>query len=171
MRAHLSTLAAACLLAAPPAALADPDVFAELARVRAATAHYHRTAVAEADGYGPFFVCVEQPGLGAMGQHYVNGALAGDAVLDPLAPEALVYEPAADGRLELVAVEYIVFEAAWNAVHGAAGPRPALFGETFHRVDSPNRYGLPPFYALHAWVWRHNPRGMFADWNPRVRCP
>jgi len=34
-----------------------------------------------------------------------------------------------------------------------------------------NRYGLPPFYELHAWLWKHNPAGMFDDWNPRVVCP
>jgi hypothetical protein len=38
-------------------------------------------------------------------------------------------------------------------------------------MPSPNRYGLPPFYELHAWVWKHNPSGMFNDWNPLVTCP
>jgi len=27
------------------------------------------------------------------------------------------------------------------------------------------------FYIHHAWVWKHNPAGMFADWNPEVTCP
>jgi hypothetical protein len=36
---------------------------------------------------------------------------------------------------------------------------------------NPNRYGLPAFWELHAWVWRHNPNGLFDDWNPRVSCP
>ena len=26
------------------------------------------------------------------------------------------------------------------------------------------------FYILHAWVWGHNPAGMFVDWNPEVSC-
>jgi hypothetical protein len=34
----------------------------------------------------------------------------------------------------------------------------------------PNRYGLPPFYALHAWIWQPNPSGKFEPWNPRVSC-
>jgi hypothetical protein len=38
-------------------------------------------------------------------------------------------------------------------------------------VPSPNRYGVPAFYELHAWVWKHNSSGLFNDWNPRVRCP
>jgi hypothetical protein len=33
-----------------------------------------------------------------------------------------------------------------------------------------NRFGLPAFYSLHAWVWKHNPRGTFEPWNPAVRC-
>jgi hypothetical protein len=32
-------------------------------------------------------------------------------------------------------------------------------------------YGLPPFYELHAWLWKFNPHGFFNDWNPRVHCP
>lgn len=24
---------------------------------------------------------------------------------------------------------------------------------------------------LHAWIWKHNPSGTFAEWNPNVRCP
>jgi hypothetical protein len=26
-------------------------------------------------------------------------------------------------------------------------------------------------YVLHAWIFEHNPAGMFEDWNPRVVCP
>jgi hypothetical protein len=33
-----------------------------------------------------------------------------------------------------------------------------------------NRFGLPAFYSLHAWVWKHNPAGTFAMWNPNVTC-
>ena len=33
-----------------------------------------------------------------------------------------------------------------------------------------NRYNLPDFYELHAWIWKHNPSGMFEDWNPTVSC-
>jgi len=24
---------------------------------------------------------------------------------------------------------------------------------------------------MHAWVWKPNPAGIMADWNPRVSCP
>jgi hypothetical protein len=30
---------------------------------------------------------------------------------------------------------------------------------------------MPIHYDLHVWVYRDNPAGMFAMWNPLVRCP
>jgi hypothetical protein len=67
--------------------------------------------------------------------------------------------------LKLVAVEYVVF------VHDRAGAEPpSLFGQEFDFVGSPNRYGLPPFYALHAWIWKPNPSGLLSAWNPSVTC-
>jgi hypothetical protein len=45
-----------------------------------------------------------------------------------------------------------------------------LFGQRFNLTDAPNRYGLPPFYSLHAWIWQENPAGTFAMWNPSVHC-
>jgi hypothetical protein len=38
-------------------------------------------------------------------------------------------------------------------------------------TKAPNRFGLPAFYSLHVWVWKHSPAGMFAMWNPTVHCP
>ena len=37
-------------------------------------------------------------------------------------------------------------------------------------IFSSNRYGLPPIYSLHARLWKANPAGMFAPWNPNVSC-
>ena len=113
--------------------------------------------------------CIDNPGVGAMGIHYANGALFGNPAANAATPEVLVYEPQANGRLRLVALEYVVLQAAW-AEAGNTAP-PSLFGQQFTAVGSENRYGLPPYYALHAWIWKHNPRGMFDDWNPRVSCP
>jgi hypothetical protein len=140
---------------------------------RAGTAPYHRLDAAIGAGYSLLtdaagIACIDNPGVGGMGVHYVNGGLIGDPQERVGAPEALVYEPQANGRLRLVAVEYVVFEADWEAAGNTAPP--ALFGRQFELVGSPNRYGLPPFYELHAWIWKHNPRGMFDDWNPRVSC-
>ena len=101
-----------------------------------------------------------------MGIHYVNESLVGDGVLDAARPEALMYEPK-NGRLHFVGVEYIVLAEAWNAKNQTP---PTLMGQVFHYTGSPNRYGIPAFYALHVWAWKQNPHGTFADWNPKVSC-
>jgi hypothetical protein len=146
---------------------------AHLGQLRHATAKYHSVPVAEKAGYARFvdvdgIACIDMPDMGAMGVHYVNGSLVGDGKVSALKPEAVVYEPGRHGHLRLVAVEYVVIKDAWDAKHRH---RPALFGHRFNFTDSPNRYGLPPFYSLHVWVWKHNPAGTFAMWNPRVHCP
>ncbi|MGH2762205.1 MAG: hypothetical protein ACRDLD_06450 [Thermoleophilaceae bacterium] len=142
------------------------------------TPAYHGTAdfldvsAAKTAGYAELrdadgIACIDHLRKGAMGVHYVNGALVGDAFLFPARPEALVYEPTGDGKLELVALEYIVFQKAWDETHRKP---PKLFGRRFHLIEKPNRYGLDPFYELHAWLWKPNPSGRFADYNPRVAC-
>lgn len=135
-------------------------------RVRNATAKYHDLAVAERDGFGAFYLCTDS-GDGAMGQHFVNGARVGDPSLSETSPEILVYAPTPGGGYRLVGVEYVVIAAAWDETHDSA---PVLFGRTLKRVPEGNRYGLPDFYELHAWIWRPNPRGMFDDWNSKVSC-
>ncbi|HEY7795040.1 MAG TPA: hypothetical protein VIA10_13625 [Gaiellaceae bacterium] len=153
-------------------ALANTNDDVEAAR--AATVGFHRLGAANAAGYGLFtdaagIACIDNPSLGAMGVHYVNGALVGDAVLDVTRPEALVYEPGGlFTKQRLVALEYIVFKDVWEAAGHTAKPR--LFGVDFDLTPSPNRYGIPAFYALHAWVWKDNPAGTFMPWNPRVHC-
>jgi hypothetical protein len=140
---------------------------AQIEQVRGATAQYGEVFTAQAAGYAKFLGCIEEPGEGAMGIHFVNSNFVGDTVLDPLRPEALVYEPGEGGHLNLVALEYIVFQAKWDA---QSSTPPMLFGQTFNLVSSPNRYGLPAFYELHVWAWRNNPSGTFYEWNPRVSC-
>ena len=102
-----------------------------------------------------------------MGVHFVNGTLVGDPELDVARPELLVYEPLPNGRFKLVAADYLVLSAAWNAKN--PGP-PQLMGQLFHLFESPNRFGLPEFYTLHVWAWKENPQGTFANWNPNVSC-
>lgn len=131
------------------------------------TRRFRDVTIAESEGYGAFLGCVSGPQEGAMGVHFVNGELVGDGLLDAARPEILVYEPRKNGQMRLVAVEYIVIAEAWDAANPAP---PALSGQVFHYSGSPNRYGLPPFYALHVWAWKDNPHGMFVDWNPKVSC-
>ena len=103
-----------------------------------------------------------------MGQHYVNGGLVGDAVLDPGPPEAIMFEPKPGGGSRLVGVEWVVFKSAWEGA-GNTG-MPSLFGRSLKLVPEGNRYGIPAFYQLHAWIWKPNPAGTYEDWNPRVSC-
>ena len=144
-----------------------------IANARNATAIYNDPTAALAGGYelltdAAGLACIDQPGAGAMGVHFVKGALLQSGTLDPARPQALVYEPEPDGQMRLVALEYVVLQATWDANHHQP---PTLFGETFMLSPAGNRFGLPAFYSLHAWVWKHNPTGTFQPWNPQVRCP
>ena len=146
----------------------------DIARAQLATARFHHLNAAIDAGYGLLtdkdgITCIDNPGVGGMGIHYVNGPLVDDPAVRVTTAEALVYEPQPNGKLRLVALEYVVLQSAWEAAGNTGKPR--LFGEDFELVPAGNRYGLPPFYELHAWVWKHNPRGLFDDWNPRVHCP
>lgn len=90
----------------------------ELARVKKATARFHRVEAAADAGYELGYVngsgvriitgCVAHPTAGAMGYHYFNRALMDDLSVDPLKPEALVYAPGPNGKLRLAAVECVV---------------------------------------------------------------
>jgi len=140
--------------------------------IRQATARYHDLSKAESAGYAEFrdaqgIRCIDLPGTGAMGVHYVKGSLVGDAVLDPNHPEALVYEQRGN-NMHLVALEYIVFKQVWEDAGNQQPPR--MFNRTFNLTPAPNRFGIPAFYSLHAWAWKVNPEGDFFAWNPRVNC-
>ena len=133
--------------------------------VRTATQKYIDVNVATAAGYGPFLGCISGSDHGAMGIHYVNGALL-NGEIDASQPQALIYEPT-NGKMRLVGVEFIVDSATWLANNPSP---PVLEGQTFLLVDSPNRYGIPAFFELHVWAWRDNPNGAFVDWNNQVTC-
>ena len=89
---RLVLLSVLALSLVPLAGRAFADTNADLEKARAATERFvTRVGAGEAAGYGLFrdaagLACIAQPGLGAMGVHYVNGALVGDTVLDPAAP-------------------------------------------------------------------------------------
>ncbi len=158
-------IAAACVVVGltSTSALAAKGGQADLAMARQASAAFHSVANADAAGYASTLQslgCFENPVVGGMGLHYLKADLLDDEV-DVTTPEALVYEMRANGDLKLVGLEYIVPVAAWNE-----NAPPMLFGRQFHA------HPVLPLYVLHAWVWRPNPNGMFADWNPQVgECP
>ncbi|MEO7371812.1 MAG: hypothetical protein ABIZ69_13160 [Ilumatobacteraceae bacterium] len=143
-----------------------------LDRVRDVTERFHSLSVAQQAGYSLLvdaqgIACIDMPEMGAMGVHYVNGALVGDGAIEAETPEAVVYEPDGRGHMHLVALEYVVLQSAWDANHDSP---PSLFGQEFNVTAAGNRYGLPAFYSLHAWLFKHNPAGTFAMWNPKVTC-
>jgi hypothetical protein len=133
----------------------------DIARVREATAAFRSLDSAVAAGYGrDGGGCVERQPAGAMGFHHQNDALMDDR-LELLRPEILVYERLPAGEYRLNGVEYIVPFSAWPE----SREPPTILSQP-----------LKPFPALgiwylHVWVWLENPSGLFADYNPRVRCP
>jgi hypothetical protein len=147
---------------------------ADLAQVRRATARFHDLEAALAAGYELGWVngagvriitgCISNPTAGAMGYHYFHPELMADLTTDALEPEALVYESGPNGKRELVAVEWVVRGELSNPP-GVSSP-PSVLGLTMHVLNP-----AVGFYLRHAWVWKPNPAGMLADWNPEVTCP
>lgn len=185
-------LIAAALVLAPAVAMAgeEPD----LDSVRAAAERFRDVKVALAEGYvrDPMNVCVTaeemgQPASdGAMGIHYSRPDLLGISAppnprvdgtgthMDFLKPSILIYEPQADGSMALVAVENLVFARAWEAA-GNKTP-PSFHGVAFeHMADDPataldEAHMFEPHYDRHIWLFRDNPNGAFAPFNPAVTC-
>ncbi len=146
-----------------------------VAIAREATKRFHSIATAKQHGYSVFrdvdgIACIAMPGMGGMGIHYANSSLVGTPTVRLKQPEALVYAPEG-GRRRLVALEYLVLRKDWQQLHGPHAARPRLYGHAFNFTPAGNRFGLPPYYSLHAWIWKHNPAGRFAMWNPNVHCP
>jgi hypothetical protein len=135
--------------------------------VREATERFQDVEVAKAEGYVLQFGCVSGSDSGAMGMHFVNGALVGDGELDPTRPEIVIYEPLPNGKLKLIGADFLVLADAWNSNHAAP---PELMGQLFHLFEAPNRFGLPTFYTLHVWAWKESPTGAFVNWHQNVSC-
>ena len=174
----LAGLAISSVSAAPASAGRGPGhgpgLDLRLAAVRAATQRFEDPAEAVNAGYGlppapaPLHECISSfDDTGSMGFHYINGSLL-DTTVDPLKPEALVYAPDSQGTLRLVALEYVVFQAPWIAEHGSK--MPTLFHQMFMSTGEPNRFDIPAFFSLHLWLYKDNPAGLFAPFNPSVSC-
>lgn len=140
-----------------------------LQAVRQSTARFKDVSVAEAEGYALTFGCVTGPDSGAMGLHYVNMALVGSGIVDATKPQIVIYEPQQNGRLQLIGADFLVLADQWDKAHPGQGA-PQLMGQLYHYFESPNRFGLPPFYTLHVWAWKPNPNGAFVNWHPNVSC-
>jgi hypothetical protein len=142
----------------------------DLRRARAATRRFRNIDVARAAGYtATTGECAQDPKYGGMGIHYANPDLLADGRLDVTKPEVLVYHPMPSGRLRLGAVEY--FQADADQDLATDPDRPYLFDLPFDGPMLGHEPGMPIHYDLHVWLYRHNPAGLFAAWNPRVHCP
>jgi hypothetical protein len=163
----------------------------EYDEIRAATARFQDPSVALKEGYirDPTDMCVTAPmegaprQLGAMGVHYFRPDLLGITAQAPRVagngthtdfskPAVLIYEPQPDGRMSLVAIENLVWLDAWRNKE-----LPAFSGNEYYRmVDNPatpdidEAHGFMPHFELHMWLFRDNPNGMFAPFNPGVTC-
>ena len=175
---------------ATQAAPAEPT----LDEVRARVERFRDVRAALAAGYvpDPNGICetagrIGQPAaLGAMGIHYFRPDLLGitsgpgerargtGTHTDFRDPAILLYEPQADGSLELVGVENLVFADAWHAA--GHSPPPSFHGRPYERMeDDPataadEAHGVAPHYDRHVWLFRANPNGVFAPFNPNVTC-
>jgi hypothetical protein len=165
-----------------------------LEQVRAATERFRDVKVALAEGYvrDPMNICdtadmMGRPAaLGAMGIHFFrpdllgikappNPRVNGDGThTDFSKPGILIYEPQSDGSLQLVAVENLVFQKSW---HAAGNKRPPSFhgveydtmqDDRATKVDEAHMF--EPHYDRHVWLYRENPNGVFAQFNPGVSC-
>lgn len=154
-------------MTAPPASpSADATLGGELAHLRRATAQFHSFATASNASYDILVThpttgaaCLDHPTEGGMGRHYLNLNLVDDAV-SVTEPEVLIYEPMANGKLRLVAVEYLIP----YTIRGPGETPPTLLGREFMHNSTFN------LWMLHAYVWKHNPDGLFATWNPDITC-
>jgi hypothetical protein len=183
-------VAVACIATIFPLGLSAAEI--DLDELRSAVAKYKDVSAALADGYiTPDNHCVSAAGeglpaeLGAMGIHYLHPALLEITGTDPRVdgagthtdwrkPSVLIYEPQADGSLELVAVENLVFEAAWIA--SASSEELVFNGRAWdHMAADPatagdEAHGFAPHFDQHVWLFRDNPMGELMPFNPSVTC-
>ncbi|MFJ6798565.1 hypothetical protein [Streptomyces sp. NPDC091268] len=177
--AALALAAAASLtLTAPPAGGADPappvgaapdraaavraahTASLQLAAAYRATGAYQNQHTAEAAGYLPDRYCVPgRPGAGGLGYPHFNHAH--DNSRDPARPSALIYTDDARGNRRLAALEWVST--------GRERP-PDMFGAAFNGPIPGKFPGQPDHYTLRVWLWKENPSGRFALYNPDVRC-
>ena len=189
----LLPILASCVVAL--AACANRGSEPTLAEVRAATERFRDEKVALAEGYirDPGNMCEtaqsmgRPPAEGAMGVHYFRPDLLGITAppnprvdgngthTDFRKPGILIYEPRPDGSMELVAVENLVFRKAWLAA-GHKEP-PKFHGRPYESMeDNPattdvdEAHGFEPHFDRHVWLYRDNPNGVFAPYNPAVTC-
>lgn len=136
-----------------------------IAELRRFSAPFHNLRKAEEYGYTENIGCIDETITGVdpedargMGYHITRGDkdIVGDGEVDAFEPEFLVYTPE-NGKLKLAAFDYFVPGDTWT------DPDPPEV------LEMPMHWS-PVFqgWVLHLWHFRHNPDGMFEDYNPEV---
>lgn len=141
-----------------------------IAQVRQATIQYRDVNYALAHGFvaGPVDagVCV-QTADGVRGYHYSNI----QRLMSPLnfdEPAVLVYQPDHHGGLKLVAAEF--YSTDFDHGQEVDTDKPSFGDVPFVGPVQPFTPEMPWHYYQIAWIWQHNPAGMFADVNPAGSC-
>ncbi|HEC61382.1 MAG TPA: hypothetical protein ENI27_03920 [bacterium] len=136
-----------------------PEFIGELHEATEVIRRFVDFQVALDAGYINTEECAESP-QGGMGVHFVNFDIQG---IDSKAPPILLYQSMPDGSFELLGAEWFVPTAVVPAA-------PVLLGQTFEGPMPGHGPDQPEHYDLHAWLFKTNPAGMFADFNPLLRC-
>ena len=147
----------------------------QLVKTKQALDKYRSVAAAKAAGYVQSGACAfsvagageESSHPGGMGVHFTSDAALKDGKLIATKPEVLVYAPTPAG-LQLVAAEY--FQPDADQSTKTDGDRPSIFGRALDGPMLGHAPGMPIHDDLHVWLWKHNPSGLFAPWNPDVSC-
>jgi hypothetical protein len=187
-------LVTSVLLAALPmtAGASGADVAGQIAAIKAATARFADVKAALAEGYIPdpagHCVTAAAEGLpaewGTMGVHYLRPDVLGITAVEPrvdgnglhtdfLKPSILLYEPQADGSMQLVGVENLVFKKAWLAAGNSDAP--VFAGRKWDLMaDDPKTtgdeaHGFEPHFDQHVW-FVENPTGNLMPFNPAITC-
>ena len=156
-----------------------PTLATQLAKARLATGRYATNLrAAKADGYQIITRMIPD-----MGWHFLNPAIQD---FDVTKPPILVYER--HGRSwQLGALEWVFLQQP--ATPPLPGATYGSFGAACHYTDgtfvfagaqdqcakrspetgSPFNFWHPPLVTMHAWVWYHNPDGLYNGTNPLVR--
>jgi hypothetical protein len=140
----------------------DTSVRRDVETLRNATSRFRFDLAAAGEAGYPTATlprCIADSTMGGMGHHMIDRRLF-DEKLEIDKPEMLIYAPNGEGKMELVGVEYVVPFRAWPATDKA----PRLFGQELKRYPEFN------YWALHVWAWKRNAAGLFADWNPAIKC-
>ncbi|MHB0923202.1 MAG: hypothetical protein ACYC3H_04485 [Bellilinea sp.] len=149
----------------------EAEVQQDLVSLRKATVRYLDVNNALADGFVPVSECIlNSDGSAGMGIHYMHIGRVVDPSINLLEPELLLYAPTQNG-VRLVGVEYFQAIGPANFIPPDAPPPPMLFGREFDGPMFGHEEVMPSHYDFHVWLWVANPNGIFADFNPNVKCP